>query len=391
MDGDECFSSESALQTKESLHDVSTGISTTEEGDLGIEFVSFCGGGITGISLIGALQEFKERGIYRSERHPKFWLGSSAGSIAATFAAIGVSTEYLERVFFSVELKSFLDYGGRSSSSSLWDKIQNYRYGFSELITKFGAVRGERFRRWLEERFVELGWSKDTTFKELYDRTGRHLIITATSLNTYETLYLSRSSFPNMKIVDAVDASIRIPYLFQPKLLSDSKLDGDRVLIDGGVLDNLPINACDVVSERGEILAFNRKAIGFTLMHKGRWTPEYTEINSLIQHTMAFIHTMTKKIQTEQSLQPYFWNRIVPIDTGGVLSTEFDIGKEKLLGLIEEGRRATKEFLDRREKEIRERGPLPDNLFIPNFRLQNAGVKCLSNDLLEKTSIYKTE
>lgn len=374
----------------DSLHDAGSIPGSPDDSD--VEFISFCGGGIAGISIIGVLRELERRGLYRCDKEVKYWIGSSAGAIAAAFAAMSASPDYLTELLLSTDTRVFLDYGGRATNSkSWWNKFQDYRYGLAELISKWGAVRGDKFKQWFRERMVELGWDPQSTFADLYNRTGKHLVITTTSLNTFETLYLSRSSYPYMEIADAVDASIRIPFLFQPLTMKDPNVpQGHRILVDGGILDNLPINACDVVSDTGEVLAFNRKAIGFTLVHNGQWVPDYVEIANLMKYSLTFVQAMHKRIQAMQSHQPYFWDRIAPIETTGITATDFGTERDKLIKLIESGERGARAYFDRRAALIHQRGPLPRNLFIPNFRLQHAGVKCVSDDLLEKTRIYQT-
>jgi predicted acylesterase/phospholipase RssA len=385
-----CDDIESISSRIDSLYDSGSIPGHPEDND--IEFIVFCGGGVAGIALLGVLRELKRRGLYLSKNEIKYWIGSSAGAIAAAFAAMGASPEYLTDLFVSTDTRIFLDYGGRSTDSkSWWTRLQDYRYGFSDLLSKWGIIRGEKFRKWFRERMTELGWDPHTNFTDLYNKTGRHLVITTTSLNTFETLYLCRSSYPYMEIADAVDVSILIPFIFPPIRMKDPHVtQGPRILVDGGTLDNLPINACDVISDSGEILAFNRKAVGFTLVHNGKWVPDYTEIPSLLKYGLTFIQAMHKRIQAMQSHQPYFWDRVAPIETTGITATDFGLEKEKVLKLIESGEKCAREYFDRRAAMIRERGPLPQNLFIPNYRLQHAGVRCLSDDLLEKTRIYQT-
>ena len=376
-----------------SLYD--SGYLKGESDDSSVEFASFSGGGVAGFGYVGILKEMERRGLYRTvsvEKEVKYWVGSSAGAISATFGALGTSPDYILDLFLKTDLRIFLDYGGRSSSSkNWWAKFQEYRYGIFELLSKWGAVRGDKFREWFREQLAALGWDPHLTFAELYNQTGRHLVVTTTSLNTFETLYLSRSSYPNMEIVEAVDKSIRIPFLFQPIRMKDPLVpQGDRILVDGGILDNLPINACDVISETGEILAFNRKAIGFTFMHNGKWVPDYVEVGNLMKYSLTFIQALHKQIQAIQSQQPYFWDRVVPIETHGVAATDFEAGRDKLLKLVESGEAAAKKFFDQREQMIRNYGPLPRNLFIPSPRLRYNGIKYISDDLIENSRIYQT-
>lgn len=383
-------------------------------GDSDVEFVTFSGGGMAGAGFAGVLKDMELRGLYRPKRSiladtwtfdpidpfysrnqsVKYWLGSSAGAICATFAALGAPADYIIDQLVNTDARMFLDYGGRDQLNSgwgWWNKLLNYRYGIADLFSKWGMVRGNKFREWFGDQMIRLGWDTSTDFAQLYNLTGQHLSITATSLNTFETLYLSRSSYPYMKILDAVDASMRLPYLFPPIFMNDPLItQGKRILNDGGILNNLPINACDVTSDTGEILGINRKAVGFTLVTDGKWVPDYIHIDGLLKYSLTFVQSMHTRMHVLQCNQPYFWDRIVPIETYGVSTTDFDVDKIKLQQTIDSGQRAAKRFFDHRSEMISKYGPLPQNLFIPNCRLRYKGIEYLSDDLIENTMIYQT-
>lgn len=394
-----------------SLYD--SGYIKGEIGDSDIEFVTFSGGGMAGAAFAGVLSDMETRGLYKpkksllvdtwvfdpldpfysSNKSIKYWLGSSAGAICATLAALGVPSEYIIEEILSTDTRIFLDYGGRDSTSGIgwWNTLLNYRYGITDLFSKWGMVRGNKFREWFAKQITILGWNKDITFTDLYNLTGQYLIITATSLNTFETLYLSRSSYPNMKILDAVDASVRLPYIFPPLYMSDPLIhQGERILTDGAILNSLPINACDITSETGEILAINRKAIGFTLINDGKWVPDYTHIDGLLKYSLTFIQSMHTRMHALQCNQPHFWNRVVPIETHGLSVMEFEADKQKIRRAVDAGKKAAKRFFDNRAQIIAKDGPLPRNLFIPNFRLKYGGIEHLSDDMIEHTMIYQT-
>lgn len=385
-----------------------------QKGDPDVEFVTFSGGGMSAAAFTGVLKDMELRGLYKPKRsitkdiwtfdpidpfyftdhHIKYWTGSSAGAICAGLAALGAPADYVIDLILNTDARMFLDYGGRDQLNhgwSWWNKLLNYRYGIVDLITKWGMVRGMKFKKWFAKQMAILGWSPSTRFVDLYDLTGQHLIITATSQNTFETLYLSRSSYPYMKILDAIDISIRLPYIFPPIFMNDPIVpQGKRVLTDGGILDDLPINACDVTSDTGEILAINRKAIGFTLISDGKWVPDYVPIDGLLKYSLTFVKSMHTRMHVLQSCQPYFWDRVIPIETSGVGTMDFDIDKNKLKQIINSGQNASKRFFDHRAQMILEYGPLPRNLFIPNFRLRNSGIEHLSDDLIENSMIYQT-
>ena len=374
-------------KTSESLYDA--GYLPGEKTDRSIEFLVLPGGGIAGAAFGGVLKELESRG-YRSGI--KYWIGSSAGGICAAMGAMGASADYMISKLLNTDKKLFLDFDSQPQlEPSLWDTIRKYHKNILELFTKLGTFQTSAFVKWFEEAMCETGWDPNTTFADLYNKTGRHLIITGTSVNTYETIYFSRSSYPHMRIADAVHISMSLPFIFQPTLLADPMVSrGDRFMIDGAVLDCLPLNACDFMSPTGEILGFNRKAVGFTLVSNGKWVPDYVKVNGLLKYSLTFISSLRNRINISQSQQPYFWNRIVPVETYGVDSVDFDVNENLMKRLIQSGQESAKLYLDRREAMIEKHGPLPKNLFIPSHRLRCQGISNLSNDFLEYTQIYTT-
>lgn len=356
-----------------------------------IEYVALPGGGVAGAAFGGVVKEFEERGYRRSV---KYWAGSSAGAICSSMAAMGAPADYMIEKLVNTDKTIFLDFGGQpqiKGEKGLWETYRKYRYGITELLGKLGTARGTQFQRWFENAMYEVGWNPDTTFADLYNKTGRHLCVTATSLNTFGTLYFSRSSYPHLKISDAVHVSMSLPFIFQPTLMKDPSMPmGDRYLSDGAILDSLPLNVFDPLSPTGEILAFNRRAVGFTLVSDGKWVPDYVPVDGLTKYALTFISGLRNRINIFQSHQPYFWNRVVPIESYGVDSVDFDAGPEAMKRLVQSGQESTKLYLDRREAMIGHYGPLPGNLFIPNHRLRTQGVEYISNDFTELMPIYQT-
>lgn len=358
------------------------------EHDLGIDFLVFAGGGISGSAYIGVAYEFERRNLLKNI---KYFIGSSSGAIMAALLALGASSKFIENTFKNLDIAEFLDVGGRCySDKSFFQQIQNYKDALFDTIKHFGAARGYKFLTFFEETMETLKWSPNTTFLELYTKTGNHLVVTGTSLNTHSTLFFSKSSYPHMKIKDAVHMSMILPFLYQPVLFDDPLCThGPRIVIDGGVLSNLPINACDVTSDIGEIIGFNRKVVGFVLVENGKWAEDYKKIDTIFKFSEEIIKSLHSNLIIQQSHQPYFWDRVVPIDSC-VNSLQFDATLNDLQNAIEAGKKAAKVFLDKREAMISKHGPLPTNLFIPNERLIIQGATHLSNNLIRNTKLFQT-
>ena len=81
----------------------------------------------------------------------------------------------------------------------------------------------------------------DVTLMCFSEKTGIDLHLIATDLNGSSTLVevdICADKTPDIKLCDAVAASLAIPILFQPIIYKTS------CLLDGGILHNYPLNIC---------------------------------------------------------------------------------------------------------------------------------------------------
>ena len=85
------------------------------------------------------------------------------------------------------------------------------------------------------------------TFKELWNINKKELVIVATNIHRYKTVYFSYKDTPDMDIVTAVLMSLCIPILFNPIKYND------EYYVDGGITCHYPIGYIDK-SEYNETL-----------------------------------------------------------------------------------------------------------------------------------------
>ena len=78
----------------------------------------------------------------------------------------------------------------------------------------------------------------DMTFRDLRDR-GINFVVVAADLDSEEPVYITEG-----RIDEAVRASMSIPGIFEPVTV-----DG-RVLVDGGLIDNVPVGAARTLGAR---------------------------------------------------------------------------------------------------------------------------------------------
>jgi EmrB/QacA subfamily drug resistance transporter len=173
--------------------------------------LTLAGGGARAFAHIGVLRELEDAGL-----HVDRVAGSSIGAVIAALHASGRDGEALEEVCYAefVRRRPFGDW----------------------TLPAHSLAKGRRMQQGLARAFG------DAVFEGL----PRQLHSVSTDLVTRTRQVHRRGS-----VVDAVKASAHLPVLLPPIARDDG-----RLLVDGGVLDNLPV---DLLTERdeGPVVAVN--------------------------------------------------------------------------------------------------------------------------------------
>lgn len=159
------------------------------------------GGGIKGSAHIGVLRVLEREGF-----RIRAIAGTSAGGMAAAAYAAGHSPGVLEGFMSSVDQRSFFGFHFGEDPGLL---------GISGVAKAMGDLLGDR------------------TFSELKIPCA----LTAVDLDTGQEMILSEG-----RVLDAVLATVAIPGIFPPKRW------GDHLLVDGGVLDPVPVSVVREIS-----------------------------------------------------------------------------------------------------------------------------------------------
>ena len=154
-------------------------------------------------SLIGALKTRES-----SLADVKEISGSSAGAILALFLAVGMSVDEILDTSLSLNIPNFV-------------KIR-----IGSFFNKFGFVDMGPIRK----KLVEICGS-DPSFSEIEMK----IYISAFCMNTSETVYFSKDTHPDMKIIDAVCMSMAVPFIF-----ACGKYNGETY-VDGGMKEEYPL------------------------------------------------------------------------------------------------------------------------------------------------------
>lgn len=196
-----------------------------------INSLCFSGGGTKGLVFIGAIQALLDKKIIRFDKIDKF-IGASAGSVMAFLFSIDYSPREIED--FLIEFNF---------------SILEPTIDCNNLFCDYGIDDGLKFLYVLRMLLKEKTGKEYLTFKELYDITNKELIVTVTSISTSDVKYLSYINSPDHDVALAIRMSVSVPFYYMPV-----KYEGE-FFIDGGILDNYPIQKGDINRTIGLVVA----------------------------------------------------------------------------------------------------------------------------------------
>ena len=250
------------------------------------------GGAALGWAHIGLLRVFEEQGIAIGAVS-----GTSIGSLAGVCLAAGRldALEAIARGATRARILSYLD--------------PDWRRG--------AFLGGRRVARELAEHL-----GAGTTFADLAIPAAT----VAADLDTAEEVRLSSGT-----VIDAVQASIALPGLFRPV-----RRDG-RVLIDGGMVANVPIGAVRALAPGLPLVAVDLMADYAGHVRAGGW--HRRERNAVATMRSAFLMLMVRQGQLTAQIDPpdvLIAPRVGHLSTGAFHQAE---------PLIEAGRAAATEAL----------------------------------------------
>ena len=195
------------------------------------------GGGAAGVAHVGVIRELERMGI-----RPDFVTGTSMGAVVGGLYASGFTPDDLERAVTEVDWTRILD--DASERDLIQPRRRDSRLDELSVLPDLpvglgpegpqisaGLVDGVKLTLILHELTFHADGIRD------FDELPIPFRAVATDLLTAETVVLSEGDLSS-----AMRASMSIPGFFPPV-----KIDG-RVLVDGGVTNNLPI---DVAREMG--------------------------------------------------------------------------------------------------------------------------------------------
>jgi NTE family protein len=176
------------------------------------------GGGIRGIAHIGAIHAFLK--LNYLDKFQEFAC-SSIGSFLIALYLVGYTPIEIFELIKKIDIT----------------KLNNIN--LLDIVKSFGIDNGSNLEYLIKRLIHSKNVDSEITLKDLFLKTNKKLVITATCLNTLTVEYLSHENYPNLPLFKAVLMSCSIPWFYKPISLNN------KLYVDGGCMDNYPIKLYD--------------------------------------------------------------------------------------------------------------------------------------------------
>jgi NTE family protein len=310
----------------------------------------FKGGGVRGISYLGALEVLDE---YRIIDNIKRVAGTSAGAIAATLLSFRLDIPESRDIFNSLDFTKVPQVETKPIKRRFLriPEEQSSRRFFRD----FGWYSSEYFYHWVLDVIAkQCEGNPRATFSDFRDYGFRDLFIVATNISRKRAEVFSADHTPDVAVADAVRMSMSIPIFFESLRFNGSTLGDGDYYVDGGLYDNFPAHIFDKPEYAGRGWAFrdgvNWETLGLFIYPDKFLQPSEPEIPDNVWEylTLALSNLYYSHDLANYQTSSVDQHRTIEISDRGISSTDFNIksGDEKYQALYESGRDAVNDFFN---------------------------------------------
>lgn len=256
------------------------------------------GGGTRLPAHVGVLTALKDLGI--GYQH---LVGVSGGSVVASLAAVGQTSEQMKALFRDVDFSQFRG------------------YSLINLLLRGGLSTGRRFERWMDD---QLGGAR---FRDL----DVDLHVVATDVRAGRPAIFDRRTTPDLPVARAVLYSISIPLIFPFHHY------GNHVLVDGSILAEDGLFR-DWAGDHTPVVCFRLRDNKVAANHVSR------RILPVADYLFMLIRTFMTTLSREY-LSDALWLNTILIETEGLSPLEFHMSFEQKTTLFQAGYDTTHTYL----------------------------------------------
>jgi NTE family protein len=326
------------------------------------------GGGVKGIGLAGAAITMHKAGYV----FPRV-AGTSAGAIVAALvaayqspqaAAAGVNLRQLETDMRELDYHRFMETSWAERHLPLIGKA-------ADIVEHQGLYKTDFLAEWLSSKLDPIGIRTFADLKITDDgptskQPGTNLLPRQRYRLVTHTADLSRGALVRLPwdlpyyllkdpdeadvvaqvaaidafpVVDAVRASMSIPFFFRPFVQKTAY--GACTWVDGGMLQNFPVTVFD----RTDGLPSRWPTFGIKLSARPRVNGTDTPVHGDIREALSIAHTALGEWNRYPLADEDVGNRTVYVDTLGVSATDFGLSAQVRELLFENGCTAATSFM----------------------------------------------
>lgn len=283
-----------------------------------IKHLVISGGGPIMIQILAAIQHLETNDWMRMDDLESIY-GTSAGAILAAIFALKydwptINDYVIKRPWqdvFSIKAQHILD-----------------------AYTKKGIFDIKTIEKCFKPLFDAKDISLDITMKQFYELTHIDIHLFAFEINHYVVVDVSHDTYPDLRLLEAIQMSCALPILMTPVFIDD------KCFMDGGVGCNYPLHFCiESGKNPDEILGF-----------KNKYSDEKNSIHkecTLLDYILYFLFKSVFNVQTHYT-QPTIKHEVVcdcsylTFDILRLALSNIEIRKD----LFEKGKQAGCRFLD---------------------------------------------
>ena len=268
------------------------------------KYLILSGGGVKVVSIVGAIKALEEKGLLIQLKEVS---GVSAGAWLAFMVSAGLSIQTLESLVLGFEFSHIRNLNPEALMS------------FPETL---GLDDGTNLMKFLESIFrVAIKISPTVTFAEFnaLNLSKIKFRCWATDLKEYTTCEFSLEETPNVRIIEALRASMALPLYFTPVKHPNS----GNLLSDGGIQGSLPIHAL-TDAERENCIG-----IGFSQESEKKNPSDLMSFMSSL--FSCLIHSRHESMLTK------WYSSIIKIPIYNTASWDFEISREQRAELVTNG------------------------------------------------------
>lgn len=230
-----------------------------------------------------------------------------------------------------------------------------------------GLFKDDKFLDWLRDQLRKKHCPETVTFKAFHEKTGRDLSLVAADTSDRELLVLNHRTAPDCPVTAAVRMSMSIPFVWPEVIwrkewgLYRGRSKAGNFFVDGSVLSNFPLRYLvepanpDVRAVMGAPPKEKARNLGL-LLDETKPVPDAgnapePDPTRLSQRVGRLVEAVTGS--WDQEIINRFPEEICRIGAKGVNVLEFDMTEDRLETIVNSGRCAMTDYLQKRGLRFR--------------------------------------